>query len=154
MCNDPLFGALDKFYPSEIFQNLRFFMGPKKFIFQNKPSFSWLTSRLFYWAGGDTQSICLFVLIRHPRCATTPFFVRMTNFGPSKWAPETCVFWVRPKMVQIPTKPSFLHSTHHVGVRGPLFFSSFDQIWPLCITPRKLGPSGDFVINTSHRSAA
>ena len=28
------------------------------------------------------------------------------------------------------------------------FFSSFDQIWPLCIPPRKLGPSGDFVINT------
>ena len=35
-------------------------MGKKKIIFQNKPSFSWLTSRLFYWAGGDTQSICLF----------------------------------------------------------------------------------------------
>ena len=39
-----------------------FLVHSKKFIFQNKASFScsWLTSRLFYWAGGDTQSICLF----------------------------------------------------------------------------------------------
>ena len=32
----------------------------------------------------DTYQTQFFVFIQHPRCATTPFFVHMLNFGPSK----------------------------------------------------------------------
>ena len=77
------------------------------------------------------------VFLRPPRCATTPFLVHWINFTHLKTF-KTCVFLVRPKIFQIPTKPSFLHSKHHVGVRGPLFFFIRPNLTTL-YTPPKIG---------------